>query len=223
MTLDDINSVCSSMMAFMSDYGNEGAVLQQAEQEPGAWAWPGPTRATSIVACVPSFVDSSGESVAAGKGTARVGSVGTLGHIDPDEVDLEELAAQAAAEEFDIPEGAVKFDLTAEAVQAVLADQSYQVEAAEDIECPDTLVRRRAKGKGQATRSLLHCACGTQQPAHTASSCQPQTRHPVSCTASLVPPCSPCHNHLLPCAFSPPLPTPHPRPSGPRGAGGFLT
>jgi hypothetical protein len=71
-----------------SDYGSEAAVLQQAEQESGAWAWPGPARATKyIVACVPSFVDGgSSESVAAGKGTACVGSVGTLGHIDADEV-----------------------------------------------------------------------------------------------------------------------------------------
>ena len=48
-------------------------------------AWP---RACHyIVACVPSFVDGgSSESVAAGKGTACVGSVGTLGHIDADEV-----------------------------------------------------------------------------------------------------------------------------------------
>jgi hypothetical protein len=34
VTLEDINACCASLMAFMSDYGNDAALLQAAEQEP---------------------------------------------------------------------------------------------------------------------------------------------------------------------------------------------
>lgn len=49
------------MLTFASDFGNEAGALAAAAAEPGAYIPSGPTRATSIVACLPAFVDASGE------------------------------------------------------------------------------------------------------------------------------------------------------------------
>lgn len=35
--------------------------MAEYEEDPSVWAWPGPTRATAIVACLPAFMDASGE------------------------------------------------------------------------------------------------------------------------------------------------------------------
>jgi hypothetical protein len=71
-------------------------VLDEAQQDPRAWAYLGPTRATSIVACIPAYVDASGASVSAGSLAGRGGSLGAAGHLDADAIDLEQLEAQTA-------------------------------------------------------------------------------------------------------------------------------
>ncbi len=63
----------------------------------------GPTRATSIVACIPAFVDDSGMSVSAGGSVNRGAHLGADGHLDADKIDLEALEAQSKAlDEFEV-------------------------------------------------------------------------------------------------------------------------
>lgn len=59
------------------------------------WAHLGPTRATSIVACIPAYMAESGQSVSAGSIAGRAGSFGAAGHLDADTIDLEQLEAQS--------------------------------------------------------------------------------------------------------------------------------
>lgn len=97
-------------------------MLAQAEQEPGLWAEPGPTRTTSIIACLPAFVDQSGASVSAGSGAgAARASMGASGHIDADNIDLAKLEAESRRQEeyYEIPEGAERFDLETSAIAQV--------------------------------------------------------------------------------------------------------
>ena len=49
-----------SLLTFASDYGNEAAVLEDATQHPEKYGHQGPTRATSIVTCIPAYTDASG-------------------------------------------------------------------------------------------------------------------------------------------------------------------
>lgn len=142
ITLDDVNAVARSFLTFASDYGAERATLERAAGEPGLWAAPGPSRATSIVACVPEFMDASGASAAPGGGAiARGAAMGAAGHLDADAIDLAELEAQSKGlDEFEVPEGAVRFDLTAEQIAAALADPDLTVEPAADVDVPERLV-----------------------------------------------------------------------------------
>ncbi len=57
----------------------DGQVLAEASAQPGQWAYLGPTRATSIVACVPAYMDASGASISAGGSAGRGGSLGAAG------------------------------------------------------------------------------------------------------------------------------------------------
>lgn len=54
-------------------------MLAEASAQPGQWAYLGPTRATSIVACVPAYMDASGASISAGGSAGRGGSLGAAG------------------------------------------------------------------------------------------------------------------------------------------------
>ena len=62
ITAEDVNREAASLLAFAAYYGKEAEVLAEADANPGRFAEPGPTRATSIVACFPAFIDPSGES-----------------------------------------------------------------------------------------------------------------------------------------------------------------
>ncbi|GLC34133.1 hypothetical protein PLESTB_000841000 [Pleodorina starrii] len=141
----EVNALARSMLTFASDYGAEAAVLAEAEAQgaadPGLWAYLGPTRCTSIVACIPAYVDASGMSVSAGSSAGRGGSLGAAGHLDADQIDLEQLEKQSQQiEEFEVPEGAVKFDPSPAEIAAALADTSLDCTAADDVELPDSLI-----------------------------------------------------------------------------------
>ncbi|KAG2497394.1 hypothetical protein HYH03_004550 [Edaphochlamys debaryana] len=144
VTLDEINALARSMLTFASDYGAEAQVLDQAASasDPSSWPFLGPTRCTSIVACVPAYMDASGASVSAGSSAGRGGSLGAAGHLDADQIDLEQLEKQSqqALEEFEVPEGAVKFDPSPAEIAGALADTSLDCSAAEDVELPDRLI-----------------------------------------------------------------------------------
>lgn len=141
VTLEEVNALARSMLTFSSDYGHEGEVLAEASAQPGQWAYLGPTRATSIVACVPAYMDASGASISAGGSAGRGGSLGAAGHLDADAIDLEQLEEQnRQAEEFEVPEGAVKFDPSPAEIAAALSDMSLDCSATEDVELPDRLI-----------------------------------------------------------------------------------
>lgn len=58
-------------------------LLEEYEADPSAWAWPGPTRATAIVACLPAFMDASGHSTGGAAPMQRGASLATTQHVDP--------------------------------------------------------------------------------------------------------------------------------------------
>ena len=58
-------------------------LLEEYEADPSAWAWPGPTRATAIVACLPAFMDASGYSTGGAAPMQRGSSLATTQHVDP--------------------------------------------------------------------------------------------------------------------------------------------
>lgn len=79
ISLEEVNAVARSMLSFSSDIGREQDLLDLASQpdQEGLWSRPGPTRATSVVACVPAYVSSTGDGVALGGAhldQVRVGS-----------------------------------------------------------------------------------------------------------------------------------------------------
>jgi len=116
--------VYRSMLTFSSDYGSEGSVLEEARGAPsGSYAHLGPTRATSLVACIPAYVDATGTSVSA-MGAGGRASLGASGHLDADEIDLAALEEESRAlDEFEVPEGATKFELSPSEVAAQLSNQ----------------------------------------------------------------------------------------------------
>ena len=63
VTLEEVNGLCRSLLSFASHYGREDELAEEARQQPEQWTQGPPTRATSIVACVPMHVDASGQSI----------------------------------------------------------------------------------------------------------------------------------------------------------------
>ncbi len=75
------------MLTFMSDYGHEGEVLAQAEAHPELYTFMGPTRTTSILACIPAYTSASGGAITVPSSASRAAaSMGAAGHIDVDQV-----------------------------------------------------------------------------------------------------------------------------------------
>jgi hypothetical protein len=72
-------------------------LLEEYEADPSIWAWPGPTRATAIVACLPAFMDASGHSTGGAAPMQRGASLATTQHVDP--------AAVAGAPQFSLTWG----------------------------------------------------------------------------------------------------------------------
>lgn len=64
ITRKEVNAVAASVLSYISHYRNEEALLAEAgpDYTSNGYATPGPTRMTSIVACVPAYVDASGQS-----------------------------------------------------------------------------------------------------------------------------------------------------------------
>ena len=64
VSLEEVNAIGASVLSYISHYRNEDALLQEVGPDPVSkgYAHPGPSRMTSIVACVPAFMDASGGS-----------------------------------------------------------------------------------------------------------------------------------------------------------------
>lgn len=75
-------------------------LLKEAEANPLDWTDPGPTRVTAIVACVPSFMDVSGQSTGGGAPMQRGMSMVTNNHVDADMMP----EVENSEEDFEIPE-----------------------------------------------------------------------------------------------------------------------
>ena len=60
----EVNAVAASVLSYISHYRNEETLLTEvgSDYAQSGYARPGPTRMTSIVACVPAYVDASGQS-----------------------------------------------------------------------------------------------------------------------------------------------------------------
>ncbi|KAG1670958.1 hypothetical protein FOA52_011393 [Chlamydomonas sp. UWO 241] len=141
ITLEEMNAIVRSMLTFASDYGSEGKVLDEAAADPSKWAHLGPTRATSVVACMPAYVDPEGQSVGAGASGPARASLGADGHLDADAIDLAALEAQARAlDEFEVPEGAIRFDVSADDIAKVMASSDLEVEPVKDVTTPRHLI-----------------------------------------------------------------------------------
>lgn len=142
ITLEEVNAFARSYLTFGSDYGREREALAEVFKEGDQWVDPGPTRATAIIACLPSYMDASG----LGTGGAHAGpknkiNMGAAGHLDADTIDLAELEAMSqAVDEIEIPEGAVPFEISAEDIAAALSDTSMTVAPVADVHVPRYLV-----------------------------------------------------------------------------------
>ncbi|GMH43786.1 hypothetical protein BSKO_11720 [Bryopsis sp. KO-2023] len=141
ITIENVNAMCRSMLSFTSDYGRETELLDEAEKTPEDWAEPGPTRATAIIACVPSFMDVSGASTGGAAPMQRGMSMVPNDHVDVDM--LPEVETSQDEDEFEIPEGAVRFEISEEDIQAALMDRDIEVEAQADIDVPDDLLSKQ--------------------------------------------------------------------------------
>lgn len=64
VSLEEVNAIGASVLSYISHYRNEAALLEEVGPDPVSkgYAQPGPSRMTSIVACVPAFMDASGQS-----------------------------------------------------------------------------------------------------------------------------------------------------------------
>ena len=138
VTLDQVNAAAASLLSFASHYGAEEEALAAAAALPGAWAAPGATRATAVVACVPAFADPTGLSAGTGAPMARGASMATDMHVDGAPPTL--IGDDSDGDNGDVPEGAVRFDLSPEEIEAALAAPSLEVEAPDDVDVPDSLV-----------------------------------------------------------------------------------
>ena len=136
VTLDEVNAAAASLLSFASHYGAEDEAEAAAAALPEAWGPPGPTRATSIVACVPAFADPSGLPSGLGAPMARGASMATDMHVSGTPPALDD----DSDGDGDVPEGAVRFELGAEEIEAALKAPSLEVEAPDDIDVPDSLL-----------------------------------------------------------------------------------
>jgi hypothetical protein len=93
------------------------------------------------VACVPAFADPTGLSLGAGPALQRGASMATDMHVDGAPPTL---LGDDSDGDGDVPEGAVRFELTAAEIEAALAEPSLEVDAPDDVDVPDTLVPEEA-------------------------------------------------------------------------------
>ncbi|CAD7695599.1 unnamed protein product [Ostreobium quekettii] len=139
--LEEVNGLARSLLSFASDYGREREVLAEAALNPDEWVHPGPTRATSIVACVPAFMDASGMSTGSGMPMQRGASMATMQHVEVDTMpDVSAMDDDDDLSDYVVPDGAVRFEITEQEIADALMDTSITVEAGVDVEVPDDLV-----------------------------------------------------------------------------------
>ena len=157
VTLEEVNEYARSILSYIADFGDEASMLTSAsdggasatssaaagEEEEGRYAEDmGPTKATSVVTCIPAFVDKHGESLAASGGQQRGGNLGTVDHDTLAALveSGEELEQTDLADDFAPPEDAVEFNLSAGEIARAIADRTAPLEPVKDFEVPDSLI-----------------------------------------------------------------------------------
>jgi hypothetical protein len=87
---DTVNGIARSMFAFIAWYGNEAGALKDAEENADKYYWPpGPTRPSSITACIPAFVQESGDAIDGGLSSRAGAEMTTGGHLDGSGIDMD--------------------------------------------------------------------------------------------------------------------------------------
>ena len=150
--LEEVNAYARSILSYISNFGSESDLIKESERAAsdadGAGAWfaedMGPTRATSIVTCIPAYVDKDGESIAAGHGGGARGQ-NSMGQMDHEE--LEAILAQGGEipgeelDAIDVPDNAEEFKLASvEIAQAISDVRRMPLEPVEDFEVPENLI-----------------------------------------------------------------------------------
>ena len=109
VTLEEVSAMARSFLSFIARYGHEAEALADYEANPHLFYEPGPIRPTCIVACIPTFMDASGESIGSGA-APRAGAMSTGGHIDGSHINIDEVV-QPGEEltDFSPPPGSVKY------------------------------------------------------------------------------------------------------------------
>ena len=108
ITPEEVSALSRSVLSFASHYGDEGTLLKEYEANPNLFAAPGPSIATAIVACIPSFMDASGNSSGLAAPMPRGASMATTQHMDPAAATA---AMEDSADDEEPPEGAIRFEI----------------------------------------------------------------------------------------------------------------
>lgn len=137
ITPDEVSALCKSILSFASHYGDETTLLQEYQADPQKWATPGPSIATAIVACIPTFMDASGNSSGAAAPMQRGASMATTQHVDPS---LAATALEDSTSDEEPPDGAVRFEIDEDDIRAAISEKGLEIEALEDVDVPDSLV-----------------------------------------------------------------------------------
>jgi predicted Zn-dependent peptidase len=138
ISLEDVNRMAFSILSYISYFGDEKAMMERAlagGEDFGSAL--GATATSSIVICMPSYVDESGASIGTG------GSGGGGGLVDHDTLQALVEAGQvpeAADPEIEIPDGAIPFNVTAGDIQGCLAEDLGAIENVKDLDVPDFLM-----------------------------------------------------------------------------------
>lgn len=137
ITPEEVSALSRSILSFASHYGDEGTLLKEYEANPNLFAAPGPSIATAIVACIPSFMDASGNSSGLAAPMPRGASMATTQHMDPAAATA---AMEDSADDEEPPEGAIRFEIDEDDIREALSEKSLEVEALEDVDVPDSLI-----------------------------------------------------------------------------------
>jgi predicted Zn-dependent peptidase len=137
ITPEEVSAICKSILSFSSHYGDEASLLQEYQADPGKWATPGPSIATAVVACLPTFMDASGNSSGAAAPMQRGASLATTQHVDPS---IAAAALDDTASDEEPPEGAVRFEIDEAEIREAISEKGLEIEALEDVDVPDSLV-----------------------------------------------------------------------------------
>jgi predicted Zn-dependent peptidase len=141
--LEEVNAYARSILSYISNFGLEEEMVIESNSNFAKDM--GPTRATSIVTCIPAYVDKDGESL--GGGGPQEKGQNSLGQMDHEQLQaiLESGEPVPVPEDdlsgVDIPDNAVDFNLdSSEIAQAITEVQSLPLVPVEDFEVPDHLI-----------------------------------------------------------------------------------